>query len=115
VRGVDYVGYAYGRFEIVNPDGTVYVTHGEPWDEAKLERDNYISTMSLMVAWIFEPFDERLERFQDWDLWKRLLRRRITGTYVDAVLFRTPRRPGITFGPDLEPRPILPRGDDAGA
>jgi glycosyltransferase involved in cell wall biosynthesis len=60
-----------------------------------LERYNYIVTMSALVRRKdFPGFDERLKRFQDWDLWLRMARAGKRGVPVSLVLLSTESRPG---------------------
>lgn len=64
------------------------------FDADKLRSTNYISTMSVIRTEVLNnygmnPFDESLERLQDWDLWLRLLERGCVGRYVPEMLFST--------------------------
>lgn len=65
-----------------------------PFDEERLKRENYISTMSLIRRDRFIGFDEALSRFQDWDLWKRMLERGDRGWWVNKRLFSAPMQHG---------------------
>lgn len=54
----------------------------------RLRRNNYIDTTSLVRAMSFPGFDEKLLRFQDWDLWLTIIGRGGTGMYIrDQTLF----------------------------
>jgi len=77
--------YAYCHYERRGVFDDVW--RAAPFDPRLLRRTNYISTMSLMRHVVFEPWDERLARFQDWDMWLTLLERGSTGVLVDQVLF----------------------------
>ncbi len=65
-----------------------------PFDAARLRKENYISTMSMIRREKFIGFDERLSRLQDWNLWLRMLDRGETGVWVPKRLFSAPLRPG---------------------
>ncbi len=67
-----------------------------PFDAARLRRENYISTMSLMRRETFIGFDESLRRYQDWDLWKRMLDRGSVGVWYPERLFTAPHGGGIS-------------------
>lgn len=56
----------------------------------RLKEENYISTMSLIVRNKFIGFDEKLNRFQDWDLWKRMLDKGYEGIWHPERLFEAP-------------------------
>jgi glycosyltransferase involved in cell wall biosynthesis len=68
-----------------------------PFDAVRLQKENYISTMSLIRRDCFLGFDESLRRFQDWDLWKRMLKKGYTGLWCPERLFSAPlSRQGIS-------------------
>lgn len=61
-----------------------------PFDAEKLKQGPYIHTMSLVrrsdlpaSAW-----DEKIKKFQDWDLWLTMLESNKIGIWVDRVLFK---------------------------
>ncbi len=58
-----------------------------PFDSDRLKRENYIHTTSLIRRDDVIPFDESLQRFQDWDLWLSLLEKGKEGVWVPEVLF----------------------------
>ena len=67
------------------------------WDKEKLLRENYISTMSVirtdqLLSYAYRPWNEALERLQDWALWLSLVDRGGRGVYVSEVLFKTPMK-----------------------
>lgn len=66
------------------------------FDPERLRRENYISTMSLIRRDRFIGFREELTRYQDWDLWKRLLERGDLGIWYPERLFSAPLRGGIS-------------------
>lgn len=69
----------------------------EKFDADKLRGRNYIMTTSLMRREDFPGYDEKLKRFQDWDLWLSMLKRGKTGIYIPEVLFRvSPHKNGIS-------------------
>lgn len=63
-----------------------------PFNPERLRRENYISTMSLIRRQDFIGFDESLTRYQDWDLWKRMLDQGKRGVWCNERLFRAPLR-----------------------
>lgn len=66
-----------------------------PFDDEKLRQMPYIITSSLIRREHFPTFDERLKKFQDWDLWLTMLKQGHTGVWIDRVLFRV--HPGGTM------------------
>lgn len=67
------------------------------WDKEKLLRENYISTMSMirtdqLLSYSYKPWNEALDRLQDWALWLSLVERGGRGVYVSEVLFKTPMK-----------------------
>ena len=115
------VGYAYGSYYETRPPGWWHrwrtrrsgpIGH-RPWDLRALYEHNFISTMSLICREHCVPFDESIERLQDWDLWLHLaIQRKIRGTWVGRTLFTTPYRRGLTHGNHLtydEARAIIRR------
>jgi len=67
-----------------------------PFDADRLRKENYISTMSLIRRECFIGFDEKLKRYQDWDLWKRMLDKGYEGIWYPARLFSAPMSGGIS-------------------
>lgn len=90
--------FSYGRYKI----GEDVWSHSH-WNPKALKKFNYISTMSLIrtSALSKRPFDESLNRFQDWDLWLTLLEQGKRGVYCDDLIFTTAIRPGITYDKNL--------------
>lgn len=58
------------------------------FDEEKLKQMPYIHTTSLIRRENFPGFDEKLKKFQDWDLWLTMLEKGDKGVWVDKVLFK---------------------------
>lgn len=65
-----------------------------PFDPARLRTMNYISTMSMLRRSIFPGFDESLKRFQDWDLWLRVVKTGGRGWPIKQTLFHVARHAG---------------------
>lgn len=66
------------------------------FDPERLMKANYISTMSLLRREACIGFDESLKRYQDYDLWKRLLAKGVHGIWVKGRLFSTSLGKGIS-------------------
>lgn len=89
--------YCYGCYEM---DDKIYCN--QEFDLAKLKKENYISTMSLIKSSDFVGFDENLKRFQDWDLWLNMwINHHRIGVYCGKQIFSTCVRPGISFGGEM--------------
>jgi len=60
-----------------------------PWDADRLKRENYISMVSMIRRKDMPspPLDESLRRYEDWDLWIRMMKAGKRGALVDQVLF----------------------------
>lgn len=85
--------YSYGRYKL----GDVIWGH-EAWDSARLKFGNYVTTMSLVRTKDLPnpPFDEKINRLQDWDLWLTMLEQGKRGVYVEDLIFTTPLKDGIS-------------------
>lgn len=62
------------------------------YDEAELRRLNYIHTCSLLRREAFPRFDERLTKFQDWDLWLTMAEHGYQGRWIPRTLFHVEQR-----------------------
>lgn len=58
-----------------------------PWDYEKLKDDNFVASWALIRRKYFVPFDEKLHRLQDWDLWLRI-GKKAPGLYIPQMLTR---------------------------
>jgi len=82
--------YVYANYKRIGyewrgvKEGTYFTI---PFDLEKLKQKNYVSTMSLINARDFPGFDEKIERFQDWDLWLTMAERGKYGEHIDKILF----------------------------
>ena len=54
----------------------------------ELKKNNYIMTTSLIRREDFPGFDEKLKRFQDWDLWLTMIKAGKNGVWIDEYLFQ---------------------------
>lgn len=92
--------FAYSRFRF-----GWKLFRSSPFDPAKLSRLNYIHTTSLARAAGFPGFDEKIKRFQDWDVWLTITGRGGEGVFVPKTLFRVlidgPSRLGSYWLPSL--------------
>ncbi|MFA5133591.1 MAG: glycosyltransferase family A protein [Patescibacteria group bacterium] len=75
--------YAYCSFKF----GIKKIT-SQKFDIEILKKYNYISTMSLVRKKDFSGFDEKLQKFQDWDLWLTMAMEGKYGIFVSEVLFK---------------------------
>lgn len=67
------------------------------FDAATLKRLNYIPTSSLIRREHFPGFDEKIRKFQDWDLWLTMLEAGHTGVYIPEIMFQAiPHKGGIS-------------------
>jgi glycosyltransferase involved in cell wall biosynthesis len=67
------------------------------FDEERLKKMPYISMMSLIRREHFPGFDEKIKKFQDWDLWLTMLENGHKGIRIPEILFSVePRKIGIS-------------------
>lgn len=83
--------YSYGMYQM---SGRLFCDLA--FDEKILKLSNYISTMSLIRTKDFPGFDEKIKRFQDWDLWLTMLENDKVGVNCNEIIFDTDVRDGIT-------------------
>ncbi len=74
--------FAYSSFKWVWKTFSSFV-----YDPDRLKKMNYIHTSALIRREHFPGFDEKIEKFNDWDLWLTMLEHGYTGVYVPQVLF----------------------------
>lgn len=68
-----------------------------PFDEGRLKKMPYIPTTSLVRRKDFLGFDEKLKKFQDWDLWLTMLEQNKKGLWISEALFKAqPRKSGMS-------------------
>lgn len=71
---------------------------GRVFDAEALKKNNYIHTTSLIRRSAAIPWDELLERFQDWDMWLTMAEQGKQGVWIPEYLYRViPHRGGISF------------------
>lgn len=84
--------YAYSAFQL-----GWKIFKSRSFDGKALRARNFISTMSLIKRDDFPGFDEKLKKFQDWDIYLVMLERGKTGIFIPKVLFYAkPSRSGIS-------------------
>ena len=76
------ISYAYSSFQL-----GWKIFKSRVFDAEELKKRNYISTMSLIRRADFPGFDERLKKFQDWDLWLTMLEQGKRGVFLNKILF----------------------------
>ena len=59
-----------------------------PYDAQKLKQMPYINTSSLLRRDRFPGFDEKLKRFQDWDLWLTMSEQGRVGIWLNQILYK---------------------------
>ncbi|OIO19583.1 MAG: hypothetical protein COY69_02740 [Candidatus Magasanikbacteria bacterium CG_4_10_14_0_8_um_filter_32_14] len=62
----------------------------------QLQKNNFIHTSSLIRKKDFPMFDEKLKRFQDWDLWLTMVEQGKKGYWLDECLFTIISNGGIS-------------------
>lgn len=75
--------YAYSQFKF-----GWKTMKSQSFDANKLKQINYIDVTSLIRRKDFVGFDEKIKRFQDWDLWLSMLEQGKTGVFVPEVLYK---------------------------
>lgn len=58
-----------------------------PYDSERLKKMNYIHTSALIRREHFPGFDEKIEKFNDWDLWLTMMERGHYGVHIPEVLY----------------------------
>ena len=59
-----------------------------PFSAEKLKELNYIDVTALIRRNQAVPFDQKIKRFQDWDLWLTMLEQNKTGIFVPEILYK---------------------------
>ena len=59
-----------------------------PFSAEKLKELNYIDVTALIRRNQAVPFDQKIKRFQDWDLWLTMLEQNKTGSFVPEILYK---------------------------
>lgn len=89
IRSDAIYGYAYSGYKGIVLHPETHPMRGNfdipttIFNGNRLKSGNYISTMALIKYEFFPRFDEKLKRFQDWDIWLTLLKEGICGVTVE--------------------------------
>ncbi|OGH91637.1 MAG: hypothetical protein A2534_00930 [Candidatus Magasanikbacteria bacterium RIFOXYD2_FULL_39_9] len=75
--------YAYSQFKF-----GWKTFKSQEFNSEKLKQINYIDVTSLIRRKDFVGFDEKIKRFQDWDLWLSMLEQGKIGVFVPEVLYK---------------------------
>ncbi len=75
--------YAYSKFKF-----GWKTMQSRAFDADALKQVNFIDTTSLIRRKDFVGFDEKIKRFQDWDLWLSMLEQGKTGVFVPEILYK---------------------------
>lgn len=99
--------YAYGAYSWEFPGKTeLKLACKEQWSEERLKdfaKGNIVSTMTLVRSQDFPGFDEKLRKFQDWDVWLTMLEQGKSGKHCGKVIFHTQFSPkGISADKSLD-------------
>lgn len=93
-EGFKEYGYIYCGYKgiVLHPESHPmkgnFEIKSQEFDGEKLKRGNYISTMSLINKKHFPMFDEKLRRFQDWDLYLNMyINKKIKGKFIEDIVF----------------------------
>ncbi|MFA7314512.1 MAG: glycosyltransferase family A protein [Candidatus Magasanikbacteria bacterium] len=76
------ISFVYGNFNLKRKKMLAQV-----FSPIQLQKNNYIHTSSLIRKKDFPLFDEKLKRFQDWDLWLTMVKNGKKGKWLDEYLF----------------------------
>ena len=87
------IGYAYTGYHgiVLHPQSHPmrgnFQIPSKPFDGNSLRQANYISTMTLIKREYFPMFDEKLKRFQDWDIFLTMYQNGIQGVFIKNLKF----------------------------
>jgi len=81
------VTFVYCHFFMVEPEGWAQPFLAYRFKEKLLEQVNFISSVTLVRRVDDLIWDESLKRFQDWELWLRLVRKGKKGKLLEEILF----------------------------
>ena len=87
------IGYAYTGYHgiVLHPESHPmrgnFQIPSKPFNGNELRKMNFISTMTLIKKEYFPMFDEKLKRFQDWDIFLTMYQNGIQGVFINDLRF----------------------------
>jgi hypothetical protein len=66
---------------------SVFSSNARDWDPTALFKGNYIDTGSLVKKEAFMGFDETLQKYEDWEMWIRMMKSGKIGVYTKKLLY----------------------------
>lgn len=77
--------YAYSDYSRSGRVSGAFNSH--KWDLEELKKTNFISSQSLIRAKDFTGWDEKVIRYTDWALWRKMAKQKKFGVYIPEILF----------------------------
>lgn len=81
------VHFVYGHFLMVDENGWVQKFQSLRYSPKVLLHRNYISVVTMFRKECYLGWNPRLNRFQDWEMWIRMMQKGYIGALIDDVFF----------------------------